>query len=74
MTSEFDPSAITPTIAKRIAESLESYLKLLKDIRVTPPEVEKKYGKQIEEGDRRTEKLIKKLRKGKIEDLFKEDI
>lgn len=71
---QLDPSQPTESMAKKLADHLESYLKLVQDIRVAPPDIEKKYGKQIEEGDKRTRKLIKKLRKGDFSNLFKEDI
>ena len=69
---EFDPEHISRDTLNKLADHLESFLKLITEIRVAPPEIEKTYGKRIIEGDKRTRKLIKKMRKGETESIFKE--
>lgn len=60
----FDPKHADKSDMKRLATGLRKYLDLLDNVMVIPPDVQKKHGDRIEEGIRRTKKLIKKLEKG----------
>lgn len=60
----FDPDDIRIEDMKLMAEHLASYLELLQEVMIIPDEIMDEYGKRINEGIKRTQKLINKLRKG----------
>ncbi len=67
----FDPENIRQKDMDKLADAIEEYLTVLKEIMIIPEDMKKSSQEQIEEGIRRTHKLIKKLRKGDIS-VFKD--
>ena len=64
MRDVFDPDNITKEDMNRLADSIEDYLNLLEEIMVIPKEIIDECEDDINEGIKRSRKLIKKLRKG----------
>lgn len=64
MKDTFDPEDITKEDMNKVADHIEGFLLVLKEIIYIPEELLDEHGKKIEKGISRTEKLIKKLRKG----------
>jgi len=60
----FDISNVTKDDMKDLAQQISQYLRELERSMIIPDEIMEEYGKEIEEGIRRTKKLIKKLRDG----------
>lgn len=60
----FDPDDIRIEDMKLMAEHLAAYLGLLQEVMIIPDEIMDEHGKTINEGIKRTQKLINKLRKG----------
>lgn len=61
---EFDPAHITKEDMRRVADHIEEYLEQLQDVMIIPDELIDECKEEIDEGIKRTKKLIKKLRKG----------
>lgn len=68
----FDPNHCTKEEMKFLADHIDAYLELLKNVMIIPDEIFKEHGKDIQEGIKRTEKLISKLRKGD-KSVFKDE-
>ena len=64
MYNTFDISNVTKDDMKDLAQQISQYLRELERSMIIPDEIMEEYGKEIEEGIRRTKKLIKKLRDG----------
>lgn len=62
---EFDPDNITQAHMDKLATCLECYLDLIEHMTVMDDDLKKKVGDDMEEGIKRTKKLISKLRNGK---------
>lgn len=60
----FDPDNISKEDMNNIADNIENYIELLKDVMIIPESISKKHEKRIQKALKITEKLIKKLRKG----------
>lgn len=67
----FDPDDIRQGDLDLLADHIEEYLNLLREVMIIPDEILDTQRKQIKEGIERTEKLIKKLRKGDLS-IFKD--
>lgn len=61
---DFDPNDIRQEQMEFLADHIEEYLELLEEVMIIPDEIMDDHGDEIEEGIKRTKKLIKKLRKG----------
>lgn len=68
----FDPHDIRRSDMNKLADAIEEYLDSLMEIMVIPDEIKKDCEEQIDEGVKRTRKLVKKLRKGDIS-VFKDE-
>lgn len=68
----FNPDNISRSDMALLAEHIEEYLDLLKEVMIIPDELYDKYNKRIQESIKRTEQLVKKLKKGDIS-VFKDD-
>lgn len=68
----FDPHDIRQSDMNKLAEAIEEYLQVLNEVMVIPDEIKEDCEEQIKEGKKRTEKLIRKLRKGDIS-VFKDE-
>lgn len=64
MYNTFDISNVTKDDMKDLAQQISQYLRELERSMIIPDEIMEEYGKEIEEGIKRTRKLIKKLRDG----------
>lgn len=60
----FNPDMVSKEDMEKLADHIEEYLDLLKEVMIIPDEIYHEYGDKIKEGIKRTERLIKKLRKG----------
>ena len=69
---EFDPDDISKDAMLRFGKNINDYLNLLMEVMIIPEEVRKESGKRIKESIENTKKLIKKLKKGESEDIFKD--
>ena len=68
---EFDPRHIRQSDMNKLADAIEEYLNVFRRVIIIPDDL-KKDEEKIKEGIRRTEKLIKKLRKGDTS-VFKDE-
>ena len=68
----FDPHNIRQSDMDNLADAIEEYLTILEDVIIIPESLKKECEENIEEGIRRTKKLIKKLRKGDTS-VFKDE-
>lgn len=68
---QFDPDNISKTDMNLLADHIEGYLDLLKEVMIIPDELYDKHHKRINESIKRTQQLIKKLRKGDMS-VFKD--
>lgn len=64
MYDTFDPENVSKDDMKKLAEHIEEYIEQLESVMIIPDDIADEYGKQIEEGLKRTKKLISKLKKG----------
>lgn len=62
--ADFDPDNITKQDMKNLADGIEGYLFVLKEIMVFPKEIQKEISKPMKESIKVVEELVKKLRKG----------
>ena len=72
MASQFDPRNIKQSDMNKLADAIEEYLLVLEKVIIIPEDVKKDCEENIKEGIKRTEKLIKKLRKGDTS-VFKDE-
>jgi len=68
----FDPSDISKDDMNKLADAIEEYKDSLMSVMVIPEEIVKECEDKLKEGLRRTDRLIKKLRKGD-RSVFKDD-
>ena len=68
----FDPDNIKKEDMELLADHIEEYLNLFREVMVIPDELYEKYKDRIKESIKRTEQLIKKLRKGD-KSVFKDE-
>lgn len=68
----FDPSDISKDDMNKLADAIEEYKDSLMSVMVIPEEIVKECKDKLKEGLRRTDRLIKKLRKGD-RSVFKDD-
>lgn len=68
----FDPDNIKIEDMEFLADHIEGYLNLFKEAMIIPDELYDKYNDRIKESIKRTEQLIKKLRKGD-KSVFKDE-
>lgn len=61
---EFDPDNCPQEVLNYLADHIENYLLVFRKTMIIPKELMSEYGDDIHEAIRRTDKLIKKLRKG----------
>ena len=64
MRDVFDPDNISKEDMNRLADAIENYINLLEEIMIIPEEIIDECGDDVEEGIKRSKKLIKKLRNG----------
>ena len=64
MRDVFDPDNISKEDMNRLADAIENYITLLEEIMIIPEEIIDECGDDVEEGIKRSKKLIKKLRNG----------
>lgn len=64
MYNTFDPESVSKEDMKKLAEHIEEYIEQLKSVMIIPDDVAAEHGDEIEEGLKRTKKLISKLKKG----------
>ena len=69
---EFDINSIRQSDMNKLADAIDEYMIVLKKIMIIPEDLRKEHGPQLKEGLSRTEKLIKKLRKGD-KSIFKDE-
>ena len=62
--ADFDPDNITKQDMKNLADGIEGYLFVLKEIMVFPKEIQKEISKPMKESIKVVEELVKRLRKG----------
>lgn len=62
--STFDPNNIRQSDMDKLADAIEGYLDVLRKVIIIPEDIKKECEDKINEGIKRSEKLIKKLRKG----------
>lgn len=72
MANTFDPHNIKQSEMNKLADAIEEYLDVLEKVIIIPEEMKKDCEEKIKEGIKRTEKLIKKLRKGDTS-VFKDE-
>ena len=60
----FDPNNITKENMQYLADHIENHVNYFESIMIIPDEIRDECEKHINEGIKRTKKLIKKLRKG----------
>lgn len=60
----FDPNNVDKKEMIKLADHIEEYLDLFKEVMIIPDEIYREHGDKIKESIKRTEQLIKKLRKG----------
>lgn len=72
MGDNFDINDIRQSDMNKLADAIDEYTIVLQKIMIIPEDIEKECGSQIREGIKRTNKLIKKLRKGD-KDVFKDE-
>ena len=63
---------LTPENMELLANSIQNYVDELLSVMIIPDDLQKEYGKLIEESLKETKKLIKKLKKGDTS-VFKEE-
>lgn len=68
----FDPHNIRQSDMNKLADAIEEYLNVLESVFIIPESLKHECEENIEEGIKRTKKLIKKLRKGDTE-VFKDE-
>lgn len=68
----FDPSDISKDDMNKLADAIEEYKDSLMSVMVIPEEIVQECEDKLKEGLRRTDRLIKKLRKGD-RSVFKDD-
>lgn len=68
----FDPDNIKKEDMRKLADAIEEYRDNLLSVMVIPDEIMEDCKDRLKEGLRRTEKLIKKLRKGD-KSIFKDE-
>ncbi|MCM1439567.1 MAG: hypothetical protein NC131_10265 [Roseburia sp.] len=69
---QFDPEDITKQDMTDLADAIQEYKEILMSVMVIPDEIADKCRDTIKESMRRTDKLIKKLRKGD-KSVFKDE-
>jgi hypothetical protein len=69
---EFDVNNIKQPDMNRLADDIEEYMIVLNKVMIIPEDMRKECEPLIKEGKKRTEKLIKKLRKGD-KSIFKDE-
>lgn len=68
----FDPNDISKDDMNKLADAIEEYKDSLMSVMVIPEEIVQECEDKLKEGLRRTDRLIKKLRKGD-RSVFKDD-
>ena len=62
--NNFDPDDITLEDMKKLADNIEEYLDVFREVMIIPEEIRKKDDGKVEKAIEVIKKLIKKLRKG----------
>lgn len=68
----FDISDIKKSDMNKLADAIEEYLEVLLEVMIIPDEILETHGDKINEGIKRSKKLVKRLRKGD-KSVFKDE-